>query len=71
MDYRHGSVSLSSDEVKVLSLLNSGQMEEADKLLLETGFTLRDGEGVKQTLEGRELAGKMERMGIKIPWGKG
>ncbi len=71
MDYRHGSVSLSSDEVKVLALINSGQKEEADKLLLETGFTVPDGESVKPTLEGRELAAKMERMGIKIPWGKG
>ena len=71
MDYRHGSVSLSSDEVKVLALINSGQKEEADKLLLETGFTVPDGDSVKPTLEGRELAGKMERMGVKVPWGKG
>ena len=69
MDYRHGSVTLSSDEVKVLALINSGQMEEADKLLLETGFTVPDGDSVKPTLEGRELAGKMERMGVKVPWG--
>ena len=69
MDYRHGSVSLSSDEVKVLALIYSGQMEEADKLLLETGFTVPDGDSVKPTLEGRELAGKMERMGVKVPWG--
>ena len=71
MDYRHGSVSLSSDEVKVLALINSGQMVEADKLLLETGFTVPDGDSVKPTLEGRELAGKMERMSVKVPWGKG
>ena len=70
MDYRHGSVNLSSDEVEVLALINSGQMEEADKLLLETGFTVPDGDSVKPTLEGRELAGKMERMGVEVPWGK-
>ena len=70
MDYRHGSVSLSSDEVEILSLINSGQMDKADKLLLETGFTVKDGDSVKPTLEGRELAGKMERMGAEVPWGK-
>jgi len=70
MDYRHGSVSLSSDEVAVLALINSGQMDKADKLLIETGFTVQDGDNVKPTLEGRELAGKMERMGVEVPWGK-
>ncbi len=71
MDYRHGSVSLSSDEVEILSLIHSGQMDKADKLLLETGFTIKDGDSVKPTLEGRELAGKMERIGVEVPWGKG
>ena len=71
MDYRHRSVSLSSDEVEILSLINSGQMDKADKLLLEAGFTVKDGDSVKPTLEGRELAGKMKRMGVEVPWGKG
>jgi thymidylate synthase (FAD) len=70
MDYRHGSISLSNDEVEILSLLNGGRKEEAEKLLIEAGFTVNDGESVKPTLEGRELAGKMERMGITVPWGK-
>ncbi len=68
MDYRFGSVSLSGEEVEILSLLNSGQKEKADKLLLKTGFTVKDGNTVKPTLEGRELAGKLERMGITPPW---
>ncbi len=71
MDYRHESVSLSSDEVKVLSLINSGQTDKAEQLLLDTGFTVRDGDSVKPTLEGKELAGKMERMGVTVPWEKG
>ena len=70
MDYRHGSVNLSADEVAVLSLINSGRTQDADKLLLDAGFTLRDGDTVKPTLEGRELAGKMKRMGMKVPWEK-
>lgn len=69
MDYRHGSISLSSDEIDILALLNGGRKEDADKLLLDSGFTAKDGDIVKPTLEGRELAGKLERLGIKIPWG--
>ena len=68
MDYRHGSISLSSDEIDILSLLNSGRKEDADKLLHDSGFTVREGDTFKPTLEGRELAGKLERMGIKVPW---
>jgi len=68
MDYRHGSVSLSRSEIEVLSLLNSGRKEDAGKLLLEAGLTTREGGSVKPTLEGRELAVKMEKMGIKVPW---
>jgi thymidylate synthase (FAD) len=71
MDYRHGSVSLSSDEVEVLSLLNDGRKEDVDRMLLEAGFTVKEGDSVKPTLEGRELAGKMKRMGMEIPWEKG
>ena len=70
MDYRHGSVNLSADEVAVLSLINSGRTQDADKLLLDAGFTLREGDTVKPALEGRELAGKMKRMGMKVPWEK-
>jgi thymidylate synthase (FAD) len=71
MDYRHGSVSLSKDEVDILSLLNSGRFQDADTLLFDAGFITRDGDSVKPTLEGRELAGKLERMGIPLPWEKG
>jgi thymidylate synthase (FAD) len=70
MDYRHGAVRLSRSEVEILSLINNGRTEEADKLLLDTRFTIRDGDFVKPTLEGRELAEKMVRMGIKVPWEK-
>lgn len=70
MDYRHMSISLSSDEVKILSLINSGQLDMAEELLLDAGFTVPDGDSVKPTLEGRELAGKMERIGIAVPWEK-
>ena len=66
MDYRYGGVSLSDDEVRILSMLNDGQ--DVEELLLADGFTVRDGDTVKPTLEGREFAAKLERMGIKIPW---
>lgn len=70
MDYRHGGISLSGDEVRILSLLNAGRGKDADHILLDSGFITRDGDVVKPTLEGRELAAKMERMGIKVPWKK-
>ena len=66
MDYRYGGVSLSDDEVRILSMLNDGQ--DVEELLLADGFTVRDGDTVKPTLEGREFAAKLERMSIKIPW---
>ena len=68
MDYRHGAVNFSSNEVEILSLINKGQQDDADRLLLDAGFTVKDGGLVKPTLEGRELAQKMERMGMKVPW---
>ncbi|MDF1536771.1 MAG: FAD-dependent thymidylate synthase [bacterium] len=69
MDYRYGAVSLSGDEIGILALINSGRRDEADKQLLAAGFTVKDGDSVKPTLEGREFAGKLVRMGLKIPWG--
>jgi thymidylate synthase (FAD) len=71
MDYRHGAVRLSGNEIEILSLINNNRAEDADRLLLDAGFTIRDGDLVKPTLEGRELAEKMDRMGMKIPWKKG
>ncbi len=68
MDYRFGSIMLSSDEIEILSLIHTGQNKSADQMLLEAGFTVKDGSAVKPTLEGRELAGKLERLGLKIPW---
>lgn len=67
MDYRYGGVSLSDDEVRILSMVSEGQ--DVQELLLADGFTIKDGDGIKPTLEGREFAEKLERMGIKIPWG--
>ena len=68
MDYRFGAINLSKEEIEILSLINRGQKDKADKMLLETGFTVKDGSTVKPTLEGRELAGKLERLGVEVPW---
>jgi thymidylate synthase (FAD) len=68
MDYRFGSISLSKDEIEILSLLNAGKGDDADEMLLEAGFTVMDGSAVKPTLEGRELAGKLERLGFEVPF---
>ena len=71
MDYRFGSINLSSDEIKVLLLINSGETKKALELLQEAGFISGDGSDLKPTLEGRELAGKFGRLGISIPWEAG
>jgi thymidylate synthase (FAD) len=68
MDYRFESISLSRDEVEILTLINSGQKDKADKMLLETGFTVKDGSTAKPTLEGRELAEKLKTLGVPVPW---
>ncbi len=68
MDYRFGSVALSSEEIEAISLINAGKAKEALSLLQEAGFTKEDESGVKPTLEGRELAAKLERLGIEVPW---
>ncbi len=68
MDYRFGSISLSKDEIEILSLLNAGKGDDADEMLLEAGFTVKEGSAVKPTLEGRELAGKLERLGFEVPF---
>ncbi|UCG37912.1 MAG: FAD-dependent thymidylate synthase [bacterium] len=68
MDYRFGSINLSSDEIAVVSLLGSGKRKEAERALLEAGLAVRDGGTLKATLEGRELAGKLVRLGIKVPY---
>lgn len=70
MDYRHGAITLSRKEIDLLALLNEQRHDEAGKLLLEAGFTTRDGDLTRPTLEGRELAGKLERMGMRVPWEK-
>ena len=38
------------------------------RMLLEAGFTVKDGSKIKPTLEGRELAAKLKRMGVRVPW---
>lgn len=68
LDYRFGSISLSRDEIEILEMINRGQENKVDQRLTEAGFTVREGATIKPTLEGRELAGKLERLGIKIPW---
>jgi thymidylate synthase (FAD) len=68
VDYRLESINLSRVETQILSLLNSGHKEKADKMLLEKGFTAKDGTTVKPTLEGIELEAKLERLRIQVPW---
>ena len=69
-DYRIEALTLSSEEVRILSFLNSGQKERAREALVEKGILRKDGETVKPSLEGREFMGKLDRLGMKVPWEK-
>jgi thymidylate synthase (FAD) len=70
VDYRLGAVSLSGSEIEILALFNSGQKENIEKVLREKGFVSKDSPSVKPTLEGRELAEKLRKLGMEIPWEK-
>jgi thymidylate synthase (FAD) len=70
VDYRLEAVNLSRVETEILSLLNSGQENDAEKMLLEKGFLRKDGAKVKPSLEGRELAEKLRKLGMEIPYGE-
>jgi len=69
-DYRLESMNLSLVEIEVLSLINRGRKENAREALLENGFLVKDRSTVKPSLEGRELAAKLERLGMEVPWEK-
>jgi thymidylate synthase (FAD) len=70
LDYRLEALSLSGSEIEIMSLLNSDRKEEAEMKLFEKGLVLKDGSTLKPTLEGRELAEKLRKLGMSIPWEK-
>ena len=68
-DYALEAVTLSASEQALASALAAGGGAKAMKLARAGGYLAeKDGE-LKPTLEGREVAGKFKRLGLKAPWG--
>ncbi len=65
-DYRINAMSLSGPEVILIGLLVKGEKEEAFSKAREMGWFT--GGDLKPGREARELATKLDRLGLKAPW---
>ncbi len=68
-DYVLEGFTLSAPEQALASALAAGQAVRARKLARSGGYVVEKGGTVKPTLEGREVAEKFKRLGLKVPWG--
>ena len=68
LDYRFNAINLSSTEIRLLSLLNKHDATEAMALMQKMDMISPTKEGWKPNLEAREIATKLERLGISVPW---
>jgi thymidylate synthase (FAD) len=71
LDYRFNAMALSDREVELLSLLYAGKQEEAIRVMQDKKWLKRQEVGWKVNIEGNEFAGKLERLGIGLPWQEG
>ncbi len=70
VDYRLDSMNLSRHEIGVISALARGEKSAALEILTKAGLLSTDGTAVKTGREAAELARKLERLGLEVPWGK-
>jgi thymidylate synthase (FAD) len=70
VDYRLDSMQLSGIEIDAVSAIARGEKEVALDKLTASGLLKKDGPNIKTTREGAELTGKLERLGIEVPWKK-
>jgi thymidylate synthase (FAD) len=68
LDYQVDSIQLSKIERKVLTLLSSGQSDEAIAELEAIGLLSRTNSGITRNRERSELEAKLRGLGITIPW---
>jgi len=68
LDYRMNSMALSEMEISLLSHLYAGGQEEAVRWMEERGWLKQKDGAWKVNIEGNEFAGKLERLGIELPW---
>ncbi len=67
-DYRMNSMSLSSLEIKILKNIVTGNESEAKKVAAEFGWLNEINGKLSRNRERVELEGKLEILGLKVPW---
>jgi thymidylate synthase (FAD) len=68
-DYHLRGLVLSNMEIQILTACAAGQSEKAVALVKEFGLLLDSEQGMKFTLELREIEAKLQALGIAPPWG--
>jgi thymidylate synthase (FAD) len=69
LDYRLDSLPLSAGEAEVLSHVARGDAGAALEAATRLGWLERSSGGLKRNRERTELEAKLERLGLKAPWG--
>ncbi len=67
-DYKMNSMSLSSLEIKILKNIVTGNESEAKKVAAEFGWLNEINGKLSRNRERVELEGKLEILGLKVPW---
>ena len=70
VDYRLESMNLSRIEIEAISAIARGEKTAALEILTNGGLLSTDRTTVKTGREAAEFAGKLEKLGLKMPWGK-
>jgi len=68
LDYRFCGMSLSRIEVELMAMLHAGRTADLLDAMQQNGWLKRDGKAWKPSREARELAEKLERLGLACPW---
>jgi len=68
LDYRMNAMFLSEHEVKLLNLLYTGKRDQALSWMEERGWLKQKDGAWKRNIEANEFVGKLERLGIEVPW---
>jgi thymidylate synthase (FAD) len=68
LEYRFNGLHLSDSETRVLALLGQGKPAEARQLLYDMQWLQDKQAAVKESREASELKGKLQKMGIPVPW---
>lgn len=68
LDYRFSGMSLSRTEVELMAVQHAGRTADLLETMQQNGWLKRDGDTWKPSREARELAEKLQRLGLACPW---